>query len=152
MRTLELKILPDAVAIIVAVCMWIVSLTVVPFRLPVTMRVAGVILIVVGLGVVQLAGVSFRRARTTVDPTKPGAASVLVVSGLYHFSRNPMYLGMALVLFGWAFFLLNALSIAFVALFVFYIDRFQIVPEERALSALFGTEYDSYRAGVRRWL
>ena len=63
-----------------------------------------------------------------------------------------MYLGMTLVLLGWGTFLSNILSLAFVAIFVAYIDRFQIVPEERALSAIFGAEYASYRAKVRRWL
>jgi protein-S-isoprenylcysteine O-methyltransferase Ste14 len=152
-RTLELRIPPDAVALVVAVGMWGASLAVPSFSLPVAVRAsAGAILVVVGLCVVQAGGVSFRRARTTVDPTKPGSASALVVSGVYRFTRNPMYLGMTLVLLGWGAFLLNALAFALVAVFVVYISRFQITPEERALSALFGAEYASYQARVRRWL
>lgn len=153
MKTLELRVLPDIVLIAVAAAMWGASLAVPSFNLPFSVRAtAGAIIVVVGLGVVQAAGVSFRRANTTVDPKKPGSTSSLIVSGMYRFSRNPVYLGMTLVLLGWGTFLSNILSLAFVAIFVAYIDRFQIVPEERALSAIFGAEYASYRAKVRRWL
>ena len=153
MNVLELKIPPAVVTLIVALGMWGASLTVPSFHLPVTVRVsAGSILGAVGLSVIVAGGISFRRARTTVNPTRPGSASSLVISGVYRITRNPMYLGMLFILFGWAAFLSNALSLAFVASFVAYINRFQIDPEERALLALFGAEYASYQARVRRWL
>ena len=153
MRTLELKVLPDIVLIIVAVVMWVVSLVSPSFYLPFAARVtAGAALVVLGLGVVQAAGVFFRRANTTVDPKRPASASSLIVTGMFRCSRNPVYLGMTLVLFGWAVFLSNALSIALVAVFVAYITRFQIIPEERALSSRFGAEYASYKTRVRRWI
>jgi len=152
-RTLELRILPDVVLLVVAVGMWGASLAVPSFSLPLAMRVStGAIVVVIGLCIIQAAGFSFRQARTTADPTKPGSASSLVVSGVYRFSRNPIYLGMTFVLLGWAVFFMNALAFALVPVFVAYINRFQIVPEERALSAIFGTEYASYQARVRRWL
>lgn len=95
---------------------------------------------------------SFRRARTTVNPLKPEGATSLVRSGVYRVTRNPMYLGLALLLLAWAGYLASPWALAVVAGFVVYIDRMQIVPEERALAARFGPEYESYRAGVRRWL
>jgi protein-S-isoprenylcysteine O-methyltransferase Ste14 len=152
-KILELRILPDVVWLIVMGCMWGATFIVKSFDLPFAVRVStGAILVALGLALVQVAGVSFRRARTTVNPVRPDSASSLVVSGVYRFSRNPIYLGMTLILLGWASFLMNALSFVLVAVFVGYITRFQIIPEERALSARFGADYVSYQAKVRRWL
>jgi protein-S-isoprenylcysteine O-methyltransferase Ste14 len=152
-NALELKIPPVVVTLIAALGMWGASLAVPSFHLSVTARAsAGAILVAVGLGIVVAGGISFRRARTTVNPTKPGSTSSLVVSGVYRFTRNPMYLGMVFALLGWASFLLNALAFVLIPGFVVYINRFQIAPEERALSSLFGAEYVSYQTRVRRWL
>src|SRR4051812_19610819 len=95
---------------------------------------------------------SFRRVRTTVNPTTPDAASSLVATGIYRFTRNPMYLGFALLLTGWAIYLSNVLAFAGPMIFVLYINRFQIVPEERALAAKFGTAFDDYKRRTRRWI
>jgi protein-S-isoprenylcysteine O-methyltransferase Ste14 len=95
---------------------------------------------------------AFVRARTTVNPLRPEKSSALVRSGAYRLSRNPMYLGLALLLAGWAIWLANALALALLPAFVAWLDRFQIRPEERALAARFGAEYEAYRARVRRWL
>jgi protein-S-isoprenylcysteine O-methyltransferase Ste14 len=96
--------------------------------------------------------VSFRRVKTTVNPTKPDATSSLVVSGIYKYTRNPMYVGFVLVLLGWAAFLSNLAALALVPVFIVYKNRFQIQPEERVLSSLFPHEYPTYRAKVRRWV
>ncbi len=87
-----------------------------------------------------------------MNPIKPGAASSLVSSGVYRFTRNPMYLGLSVTLLGWAVFLSNWLALLAVPVFVLYINRFQIDPEERVLSSLFGAEYAAYKEKVRRWL
>jgi protein-S-isoprenylcysteine O-methyltransferase Ste14 len=100
-----------------------------------------------------IAGViSFQRAKTTVNPTRPGSASALVVSGVYRVTRNPMYLGLLLVLLGWGVFLSNVLAFIWIPAYVAYMNRFQIAPEERALSCLFGQEFLAYKAKVGRWL
>ncbi len=102
---------------------------------------------------IAVAGVvSFRRAHTTVNPTTPARASSLVVSGIYQFTRNPMYLGFTLILLALAVFFSNALAVALVLCFVLYLDRFQIRPEERALARLFPEEFAGYKARVRRWM
>ncbi|HEV8366930.1 MAG TPA: isoprenylcysteine carboxylmethyltransferase family protein, partial [Pyrinomonadaceae bacterium] len=75
-----------------------------------------------------------------------------VSTGVYRFTRNPMYLGLLLTLLGWAAFLSNPASLLFVPIFVLYINRFQIKPEEQVLSSLFGAEYMAYKSRVRRWL
>ena len=153
MRALELKIPPGVVVLLIAALMWLASRTVpdLSFALPARTVVA---LCLVGLGVTVsgLGVVSFRRADTTVNPLKPGAARALVVSGLYRVTRNPMYLGFLIGLTGWAVSLANALAFLFLPAFVLYLNRFQICPEERALAARFGDEFAAYQAKVRRWL
>lgn len=105
-----------------------------------------------GALVCALGLLTFRRARTTVNPMEPNRASLLVRNGIYRYSRNPMYLGFALLLLAWGLYLANFVSIACVGLFVFYIDRYQIVPEERALASRFGGDYAHYKGAVRRWV
>ncbi len=83
---------------------------------------------------------------------KPEAASTLVCSGVYRVTRNPMYLGLLLVLTGWAVHLSCAWTLIGPLAFKLYIDRFQIAPEERALSGKFGADYSAYATRVRRWL
>lgn len=153
MGSLELKVPPPAVALLLGVIMWLVSFVVAPVEVPFGVR-AGVGAVVATLGlVVGLAGIaSFVRARTTINPTKPSATSSLVTKGIFRFTRNPMYLSLLLYLLAWAVYLSNWLALLLVPVFVLYINQFQIKPEERALSSLFGAEYTSYRARVRRWL
>jgi protein-S-isoprenylcysteine O-methyltransferase Ste14 len=133
--------------------MWGISLVTPPLYMPAAVRFAAcAAFALVGL-IFGVAGVvSFRRARTTINPTKPEAASSLVSSGIYRVTRNPMYVGLSFVLFAWAVLLSSAWALLALLAFVLYIGRFQIAPEERALSKLFGSEYMAYRAKVRRWL
>lgn len=93
----------------------------------------------------------FYRAKTTVDPMAPAKASKLVTRGMYKFSRNPMYLAMLLLLLALGLKLGNAFNTVTAALFVAYMNRFQIGPEEEALTKMFGKEYQQYCVRVRRW-
>ena len=99
-----------------------------------------------------LANIQFRRAQTTANPFKPDAATALVTSGVFSWTRNPMYLGLFILLLGWAI-KLGSLS-AFIAalLFVPLIYIVQIRAEEYALRARFGTDYDRYCQHVNRWV
>ncbi|MDO5288477.1 MAG: isoprenylcysteine carboxylmethyltransferase family protein [Pseudomonadota bacterium] len=104
-------------------------------------------------GVLALAGVrAFGRARTTVNPLAPAQASVLVTQGVYQFTRNPMYLGMLLVLMGWGVYLGNAAAWLGWPLFVLLMNVLQIRAEERVLRARFGPAFERYAARVRRWV
>lgn len=152
-QTLELKVPPPAVALLIAVAMWLAVSTsgALAFALPGRLAVA-IALAVLGVAISAAGIVSFRRARTTVNPTRPDATSSLVATGVYRFTRNPMYLGLFLVLVGWAAYLSNAVALAGPLLFALYINRFQIVPEERALTAKFGAAFDDYRRRTRRWI
>lgn len=109
-------------------------------------------LVVLG-SVCSLLGVaSFRRARTTVNPMQPEAATALVVCGLYRVTRNPMYLGFLFLLLGALAWLAHPIALLVAPAFVIYLNRFQIVPEEQALHDRFGREYSNYAARVRRWI
>lgn len=111
--------------------------------------VKGLLFLAVAIGSVSL--FHFFRARTSVDPTLPSKASTLVTNGLYGFSRNPMYLALLLVLLAWGIWLGNAFNTLLAAGFVAYMNRFQIIPEEKALAKLFDKEYVQYCVKVRRW-
>ncbi len=153
MQALELKIPPPAVAVLLAAVMWGISLVAPLLEVPAFLRVAAAVTIALAGGGFSLAGViSFRRARTTVNPMKPETTSSLVRSGIYGVTRNPMYLGLLIVLVAWAVFLSSAWALLGPLAFVLYINRFQIAPEERVLSAMFGTDYSAYKSRVRRWL
>jgi protein-S-isoprenylcysteine O-methyltransferase Ste14 len=121
---------------------------------PAHVAVVGVaVAIALAGGLCSIAGaVVFRRARTTVNPMKPESTSSLVRSGIYRVTRNPLYVGLILVLIAWAVFLSAPVSFLGPVAFLLYIGRFQIVPEERVLARLFGVEYAEYTRRVRRWL
>ena len=157
MNALELKVPPPVVALCLALLMWLVASSAPPvappFDLPFGLRASvAASLALIGQGISIAGIVSFRRARTTINPLKPGATSALVRSGVFRFTRNPMYLGLLLTLVGWAAWLWNPAALLFLPVFVLYIDRFQIGPEERALTTLFGAEFVAYRTSVRKWV
>jgi len=153
MKLLENKIPPPVLAVLFGLAMWGVSF--VTPAVEIGSMVSFIIsLVVLVLGVFFcLAGVfSFRKAKTTVNPLNPESATSLVSSGIYKVSRNPMYVGFALILLAWALYLASPVAVVGVLGFVFIINRLQIEPEERALLKLFGSEFDDYQSIVRRWL
>ena len=153
MSRLELKVPPYVGALVVASLMWLVS-TVTPsldLRLAYRILVA-VVLLGASAVLVGTTRVAFVRAGTTLNPTAPGRSSHLVCCGIFRLTRNPMYLGTLLALLALAALLSSAFSLILVAAFVVYIDRFQIAPEERVLSAHFGPAYQAYASRVRRWI
>lgn len=153
MQALELKIPPVLLVMLFALAMWLLAQLVPPLALP---SYWGLVLacIFAGAGVaVALSGVlAFRRANTTVDPRAPQQTSSLVARGIYLYSRNPMYLGFLLLLAALACYLMSTAALLLLPLFVLYMNRFQIAPEERFLLQKFGADYQVYCETVRRWL
>ena len=94
----------------------------------------------------------FARHKTTINPLDPNQSSLVVSSGVFRFTRNPMYLGMLLILLAWADYLDNFMAFGGALFFILYITRFQIQPEERILLSNFSQEYQNYLNSVRRWL
>lgn len=153
MRALELRIPPPAVALVIAAAMWGISrVTPAPDMPAIVRETAGIALAVAGVCIALSGTFAFRRAGTTINPLKPETTSALVTSGIYRYTRNPMYVGLALAVLGWAVYLTSAAAFLGPVVFVLYITRFQIVPEERALASLFGATFADYRSRVRRWL
>lgn len=150
---LELKIPPVFVAVIFVVLMWMLAVLLPGIVTSNLSRFGAYVVLMAAGAVFSVAGVvSFKKASTTVNPITPGASSVLVTSGIYKTSRNPMYLGFLFFLIGWGLFLSNLYSLALCAGFVLYMNRFQIQPEEKALESAFGAEFLAYKERVRRWL
>ena len=110
------------------------------------------ICLVIGLLFNITGGVSFRSEQTTGNPSKPETTSSLVTSGIYRFTRNPMYVGLLFLLLAWGIYLGSFFSMLVIPLFQQYMTRFQIIPEERALETLFTDQFPHYRSQVRRWL
>jgi protein-S-isoprenylcysteine O-methyltransferase Ste14 len=150
---LELKIPPVALVIFSALLIWLGAayFPELSFRLPFQL-IVGWMIGIVGLIGCTLGFIEFRRAKTTLDPTKPGASSSLVRTGIYRHTRNPMYLGFLLMLAAWATVMGNVVSFLALPAFVYYLNRFQIEPEERALGLIFGDEFRAFRSSVRRWI
>lgn len=153
MQTLELKIPPPAITALIAAAMWGISLFAPSLEVPGLIRaVVALALATTGIGISVAGVISFRRAKTTVNPMKPEATSALVTSGIYRLSRNPMYVGIVLTLIAWTVYLSSVWTLSGPLAFVLYITRFQIIPEERALATMFGATFAEYRSAVRRWL
>ncbi len=153
MTFLENRVPPPLVAIIFAAIMWGLSKFTSIIMLTATVKYSLVFSFVsVGIFFALAGAVSFRLAKTTVNPLKPETASSLVTSGIYQFTRNPMYVGFVAFLLAWASFLGMAWGALFIAGYIAYIQRFQIMPEERALTKLFKDEFSAYKAKVRPWL
>lgn len=153
LRFLEARIPPPVVGLAVGALMWGMSRIGPILDFPWAVRASAAVVLALLGGAISVAGVvSFSRARTTVNPLKPETATALVASGIYRWTRNPMYLGFSMALLGWGVFLASPWGVLGPVIFVLYMNRFQIAPEERALEKLFGSSYLAYQSRVRRWL
>jgi len=150
---LELRVPPPAVALVLAMPMWLASTRMEPAAVPYAARTSAAALIAAaGVAVGLSAVVLFRRRATTINPVRPSETSSLVTTGIHTLSRNPLYLSLLLYLATWCAFLARLPLLLALPLFMLYISRFQIAPEERTLAAQFADEFASCRARVRRWL
>jgi formamidopyrimidine-DNA glycosylase len=149
----RVKVPPVIIVLIAAALMWAAS-QLLPFGRSVRPAASIAAVVIAGLGgVIAIAGVlEFRRAATTVNPLDPAKASTLVTGGVYRFTRNPMYLGLALVLVAFGLWLGSWPSLFVVTGYIAWLGRFQIEPEERALEQKFGGAYAAYARRVRRWV
>jgi protein-S-isoprenylcysteine O-methyltransferase Ste14 len=149
----KVRVPPVALFVVVALLMWTVASSLPSWRIAFPSRTLATVLLLLVAGAIGIAGVrAFHRARTTVNPLRPERASALVTSGIYRRTRNPMYVALAIALLAWALWLAHPLALLGVAAFVGWMNRYQIAPEERALQALFGAEFERYCSEVRRWL
>ena len=153
MNALALKVPPVAQVIITAAAMYGTAKIMPSLQF----SLSGSTVLAVGLGVIGMSlgvmGVTqFRKAQTTPNPQALEKVSSLVTSGIYRYSRNPMYLGLVLILLGWAFYLSHFLAFVLLPVFILYMTRFQIQPEEQMMARKFGKTYQVYLNKVRRWI
>lgn len=150
---LELKVPPPVVALLLGVAVWWLAPLGPAIPWPEGLRQGlAAVLLLVGVALDFSGLVAFVLRHTTVSPLSPRKSRALVTTGIYRFTRNPMYLGMVCLLCAWAVWLSALLPWVAPVLFVLYITRFQIRPEERVLAELFGPPYTDYTQRVRRWI
>jgi protein-S-isoprenylcysteine O-methyltransferase Ste14 len=152
-KRLELKIPPLLYAFVYAllmkgICLWLPQYSIeLPFA-----RFFAPLLAGLGLSIAVAGAQAVRKANTTIDPRYPESTTELVDSGIYGVTRNPIYVGMLMVLAAWAVHLQNVFAFVMVVVFVATVTQFQIRPEERILEETFGEAYIDYRRRVPRWL
>lgn len=150
---LKLKIPPVAVLLIFAGLIWLIDYLFPneALNFPFQKWLIGVLFL--SGAVIALLGVAeFKKKSTTVNPHKPQNTSGLVDSGIYSFSRNPMYLGLFLVLISWTIYVGNIFGLMVLPLFIWYLNTFQIIPEEEVMEEKFGEDFREYKKRVRRWV
>ena len=152
MKFLELRLHPPVVWLLCVMA----SLGIRVWRdapLPAFVVIPGVVFMIIGMLTILFAGMQFKQHQTTIHPHKSEQASALLTSGVFAFSRNPIYLGLAVLLAGVIIAgIRDPGALIMVPVFVLYIQRFQILPEERILRQVFGHQYTEYCQRTGRWL
>lgn len=150
---LKTKVPPPAYLLIMASLMWLLDKFLPLYNcLDSPWNKLGLIIIGVAVLLDIWSLLLFFRAKTSPNPMKPSNTSHLVTGGLYRFSRNPMYLGLLVMLIGWALYLGSLSPLSMLPLFVWLLTKQQIEPEEIILMNKFGQEYRNYQQRVRRWI
>ncbi len=153
LESLELLIPPPLYALAGAAAMWLLHrYWPVAELLAPPWRSAGIVIMSVSLIPAMLAFGLFRRYHTSANPHHPEKARRLVTTGIYRWTRNPMYLSLLTLLLGWGVKLGSASALGVPLLFALTVTRLQIIPEERVLAAHFGETFHDYARRVRRWL
>jgi protein-S-isoprenylcysteine O-methyltransferase Ste14 len=152
LAALELRVPPPLLTLLTAIMMWLGARNSPPMFKPGWVRPTSLVLAAGGLLLIVTTIATLRRARTTVSPTRPDRTKALVTDGVFRLSRNPIYLGGALILAAFALTLWQPQSFVAVPVWGAWIQRFQITPEERMLRAQFGQAFNDYTQRVRRWV
>lgn len=147
------KIPPPVLLLVFGAAMWFLAHSdfVYHVKIPYA-QVLAIALAASGILVIATAMLQFRAAETTVNPLKPETATALVQTGIFGKTRNPMYVGLLLILAGWAVWLESLSCLGVLLLFIVVITELQIKPEEKALRNLFGEDYERYCRNVGRWI
>lgn len=152
MSRLELKV-PPLLLLFIFMALAYFTPVVLPYELTGNFKYIMVgVISTLGLGVILAGVIAFKRHQTTVNPVSPQDSSSLVTSSIYRFTRNPMYLGFALLLLAWTIWLQDLFLLVLVGVFIQYLTHLQIIPEERMLNQLFGQQFQAYCQKVRRWI
>ena len=148
---MKTKIPPPIIAVICILINYLSTYLINPIKFP-NIEIIGGSIFLLGLVTAMLAILLFKKYRTTVNPMKPEETTALVTTGIFSMTRNPMYLGLFFAIFGTILIFGSWFGIILLIFFVWYINKFQILPEEEAMEKLFGKKYNEYRQNVRRWI
>ena len=154
---LTLKIPPPIYALSAALLMWAMARFLPDFSLVISLpplfnRLLIILLIALAIVFDGTALILFLQQKTTINPCFPERAKVLITTGIYRFSRNPMYMGMVFLLIAWAIHLMHPLPWMVIPLFIMVVQHLQILPEEKILRQRFNANYQNYCRQVRRWI
>ena len=146
-----LKIPPPLLVLILVISNYFSSKKIDLILLP-NQDLTSIIIFLIGMLILINPIFKFIKSKTTIDPIKFKKVNKLITSGIYKYSRNPMYLGLLMIIISTSIFYLNIFSISTPFFFYFWINRFQIKREEIFLIEKFGKEYLSYKNKTRRWI
>lgn len=145
---MELKLPPPLLFILSLILIYLLPQAEVDF-IP---KIFGYLFLLLSAIVGLMSVYAFFKVKTAFTPLDPEQTNTLVIQGIYRISRNPMYLSLVLALMAWGIWLNSYFAILVIVGFMWYIDRFQIIPEERVLAKKFGQAFIDYQAKVRKWL
>ena len=148
---MKTKIPPPIIALICIVINYLSTYLINPIKFP-NIEIIGGLILLLGVATAVLATLLFKKDQTTVNPRNPEKTTTLVTNGIFSITRNPMYLGLFLSISSTILFFGSWFGIIILMFFVWYINKFQIIPEEEAMEKLFGNKYSDYRQKVRRWI
>ena len=146
--SLDTKIPPPIVTIIILSIIYLFDVN----EYNLNTDIISIVILFIGIIFIISAVIQFVDRKTTVNPTKPHKTTTLVITGTYKITRNPMYLGMLLIIISFAFYKTSIISLILMPFFIFYINKFQIEPEEYEMRKKFGKEYEDYCKKVDRWI
>ena len=145
------KIPPPLVVLILVISTFFsskkIDLIQIPFQ-----SIISIFILSIGILILLNPVLKFKKSKTTINPIKFKKVNKLVTSGIYKYSRNPMYLGLLMIVISSSIFYLNIYSILTPLFFYLWINRFQIKREEVFLTEKFGEDYLSYKKKTRRWI
>ena len=148
---MKTKIPPPIIALICIVINYLSTYLINPIKFP-NIEIIGGLILLLGVVTAVLATLLFKKDKTTVNPRDPEKTTTLVTNGIFSITRNPMYLGLFLSISSTILFFGSWFGIIILMFFIWYINKFQIIPEEEAMEKLFGNKYSEYRQKVRRWI
>ena len=148
---MKTKIPPPIIALMCIAINYLSTHFINPFKFP-NIEIIGVFILLAGLVTAFLGYLLFKKYKTTVNPINPEETTSLVTTGIFSITRNPMYLGLFFVICSTVLFFGSWFGIIILMFFVWYINKFQIIPEEETMKKKFGNKYNEYKKNVRRWI
>ena len=146
-----IKIPPPHIVLVLIVSIYFSSKKIDLINIPLQLEIS-IFILSAGILIFVNPVLQFIKSKTTVNPIQFEEVNKLVTSGIFKYSRNPMYLGMLMIVLSTSIFYLNIYSILTPLLFILWINKFQIKREEEFLIEKFGDEYLSYKKKTRRWI